>query len=422
MTDIAIVKAMEQRARWRSLLPMVPTDLLVPDAKAILSWYGTYFSTYPEKQHIEHDLLLSLIKTKAKLTSEQWVHLKHTVGRLKDFNDPQAVEGIVANLLERDFQGRLGAVLTSYDAGSEVDLVYEVNRLTEAVKRSKTNSSAGDYIQDSVSSILLEEGQDHGLKLPTILLKESIKGLLGGSLICVAARPDAGKSSLLAAILAEFAPQLDKYFKPDRPMLWLNNEGNGRRIVPRVYQAALKCTSDELLALDRKGAGKLNEAYSKVVGRTDRIRIKDMHGATMAQIEQVIEAQKPCVVVFDMVANFRTGTTQAGGNKTDDIEAKWQALREMAVQHDFVAIGTIQISADGDNMLYPQYGALKDSKTGVQGAVDIILMLGKLNSADMQGIRGLSTPKNKFALPGKQSHVMGDVIFDAAKCTFSDGA
>ena len=33
--------------------------------------------------------------------------------------------------------------------------------------------------------------------------------------------------------------------------------------------------------------------YLDVVGRKDRIKVKDMHGATMAQIEQVVEAMNP---------------------------------------------------------------------------------------------------------------------------------
>lgn len=419
MSDIAIVKAMELRQRWRSLAPLVPTDMLVPDAKALLGWYSVYYKTYPDKNEIDHDLLLSLIKTKAKLTQEQWVPVKAAVERLKKFDDHDAIQGIVNNLLERDFEGRLGAVLSQYSEGSEVDLVYEVSKLSESVKRHITNSTAGDYITDSISDILLEEGQDFGLKLPTELLKSSIKGLLGGSLIAVAARPDKGKTSWLAACLTGFAPQLETYFAPERPMLWLNNEGSGRRIVPRIYQSAMAVDSKELKAYDDDGS--IHQRYLDAVGRSDRIRIKDMHGATLAQIEQVIEAMNPCVVVFDMVANFRTGTTVQGGNKTDDVEAKWQALREMAVQHDFVAIGTIQVSADGDNMLYPPYSALKDSKTGVQGAVDVILMLGALNSSEMQSIRGLSTPKNKFSLPGSPSYVQGDVVFEAATCQFTDG-
>lgn len=416
MSDHVILKALEERQRWRSLHTLVPRDTLVPDARALMDWFKIYFDTYPEKTKVEYPLLLSMIKTKVKLSMEQWTPLKHTVNLLADFSDEHAVQGIVNNLLERELSGRAGALIDQYESGQEVDLVAQLKQLVQTTSQQVENSSAGSYIQESISDILADEGCDRGLKLPTQLLQEHIKGLLGGALVGVAARVDKGKSSLLATIAAHLAPQIPEYFGEDRPILWLNNEGNGRRIYPRIYTAALGVDSTELLRMDKEG--KLIPAYIKAVGRVDRIRVKDIHGATMAQIEQVVEAMNPSVVIVDMMANVRSGAV-AGGNKTDALEGVWQAFREMAVIHDFVGIGTAQISADGDDMLYPQYGALKDSKTGVQGTLDVLLMLGALNSPDYATIRGLSTPKNKYSIPGKPSHCQGEVHFDATLCKFT---
>lgn len=415
MADRVILKAMEERSRWRSLHSLVPRDTLVPDARALLDWFKVYFETYPEKERIEHNLLLSLIKTKVKMTQEQWIPLKATVERLAQFQDADAVQGIVNNLLERDLSGRAGALIDQYESGAEVDLVQQLKTLVQDTSRKVENSSAGTYIDESILSILADEGSDHGLKLPTKLLQEHVAGLLGGSLVGVAARVDKGKSSLLAAIATHFAPQIPKYFGEDRPILWLNNEGSGRRIYPRIYSAALGLDQNELVALGKDILPK----YEAAVGRLDRIRVKDIHGATMVQVEQIVEAMNPSVVIIDMVANIRTGAV-LGGNKTDALEATWQTFREMAVQHDFVAIGTSQISQEGDDQLFPMYGALKDSKTAVQGTLDVLLMLGALNSPEMATLRGLSTPKNKFSIPGKPSHATGEVIFDASRCQFTD--
>lgn len=200
-------------------------------------------------------------------------------------------------------------------------------------------------------------------------------------------------------------------------MLWLNNEGSGRRIIPRIYQAALKCTFSEMVS--KSNAGTLVQEYTEAM-HGERILVKDMHGATLGQIEQVIEELNPCVVVYDMMANFRMpGTT--GGNKTDALEQMWQEVREQAVRHDFVAMPTIQISADGDDQMYPPYSALKDSKTGIQGATDVILMMGALNSIEMDTVRGFSTPKNKRQMQGTPSNTPGQVFFDKERCVFEDG-
>lgn len=417
MSDLVILKALEERHRWRSLHNLVPRDTLVPDARALLDWFRVYFETYPDKDRVEYPLFLSLIKTKVQLSMEQWVPLKHTVGLLEDFKDTEAVQGIVNNLLERDLSSRAGAIIDQYEAGQEVNIVEQLKQLVRSTSQQVENSSASTYIQESISSILADEGSDRGLKLPTQLLQEHVSGLLGGALIGLAARVDKGKSSLLASIATHFAPQIPEYFGDDRPILWLNNEGNGRRIYPRIYSAALGVDSAELLRMDK--AGELIPAYVEKVGAIDRIRVKDIHGASLAQVEQIIEAMRPSVLIVDMVANLKSNAFQ-GGNKTDSLEVTWQGLRELAVLHDCVVIGTVQVSNDGDDMLYPMYGALKDSKTAIQGALDVLLILGALNSPEYSTVRGLSTPKNKFAVSGKPSHAQGEVHFDGATCQFKD--
>jgi hypothetical protein len=169
-------------------------------------------------------------------------------------------------------------------------------------------------------------------------------------------------------------------------------------------------------------AGVLQSEYEKAIGaKASYIRVKDAHGMSLAQIEQVVESMRPCVVVFDMIANVRLGKQGTGGNKADEVEQLWQGVREMAVLNDFIALSTVQVSVEGDNQLYPSYTALKDSKTAVQGATDIILMLGSLNTIEQQGMRGISTPKNKFGVPGKQSYVKADLSFDASRCRFNEG-
>src|SRR5690606_7020227 len=109
-------------------------------------------------------------------------------------------------------------------------------------------------------------------------------------------------------VLADFAPQCIDFFGPDRPILWLNNEGSGKRIIPRNYQAALHKTLPEIVEMER--AGTLEAAYLEAIGQEQYIRVKDVHGASLAQVEQIVEDMQPCVVVFDMLANFRMGMAQ----------------------------------------------------------------------------------------------------------------
>lgn len=417
-SDGLILQALTDKARYRALRDAVPVSMLSPESQTVLAWYPLYFQAYPEHERIDWAAMDALVKLRSGYNAEQMAIMRHALAQAAAPVDEVAVKGVVNSLYERDFSGRAAALIARYQAGEEVDLVYELHRMTDSTARTLAQSTSAQWIDDSIEDILKQEEKDYGLKFPTGVLSGAIKGVLGGASVAIAGRPDKGKTSLIAFILAHFAKQLDNYFDPERPILWLNNEGKGQRIVPRIYQAALGLDMDELVALSN--AGELRARYEAVVGRVDRIRVKDMHGASFAQIEQVIEAMRPCVVVWDMMANFRLGSS-GGGNKADEIEEKWQVAREMAVRHDFVSLGTVQISNEGGNMLYPPYSALKDSKTGIQGATDIILMLGALDSPEMAQLRGFSTPKNKYQMPGKPSHVQSECYFDTSKCQFMDG-
>lgn len=421
--DNLLLHALASRQRYRSLHHVVPSGMISPDTQAMLAWFGAYFDAFPEREHVVVDELVSLVRLRSGTANPESVAITlHLCESLRRPIDEVGIRGILGQLHELDLSGRAAALIAQYNAGNEINLAYELNKLSAHAVRAMAQSAPDDYIDTPIHELLAEVDNDSGIKFRRIaLLRENIAGLLGGASIAIAARPDKGKTSFIASVITDFATQLPAIFGNDRPILWLNNEGSGKRIIPRVYQAALQSDLNEIIRLSN--AGELVPRYTAAVGGTpDIIRVKDMHGASLPQIEQVIESMRPAVVVFDMLANFRLGGPANGSNKADAVEQLWQEVRELAVRHDFIALSTVQISQEGGNLLYPPYSALKDSKTGIQGATDIILMMGSLDNPDAQSIRGLSTPKNKFAMPGRQSYVMGEVYFDGAKCVFNDGS
>lgn len=420
--DALLLSALAKKQRYNSLRHVVPQGMLAPDTTALLQWYGAYFAAFPERDEVDVDEMQSLVRLRSAHASPESVQITlHLLDKLRVQPDETAMNGILGQLYELDLAGRASALIERYHRGDDFDIAYELSRLSQQAVRSKASATPDDYIKTSIGDLLSEVANDQGLKFRRITsLREHILGLQGGSSIAIAARPDKGKTSFIASVLTDFAPQVREMYGGDRPILWLNNEGSGKRIIPRVYQAALQKDLNEIILMSN--AGELIPAYTAAIGGVaDLIRVKDMHGASLAQIEQVIEAQRPAVVVADMLANFRLSSAVNGSNKADAVEQIWQEWRELMVRHDCIGLATVQISVEGGNMLYPPYSALKDSKTGIQGATDVILMLGSLDSPDAQSLRGLSSPKNKFATPGKPSCFTTEVYFDGARCAFNDG-
>lgn len=420
--ELLVLHALRDKQKYKMLRSAVPTEMLGGEAVMVLEWYKQYFGAFPDEKSVDVQGLISLIKLRSGYDTNTMAMVMHIVGKLAEPYNKDLIDGITNQLVELDFSGKAGQLISQYQNGEEVGdgLAYELSRLAQTTLRTQGVSTPTDYITENVIDILADEAGDHGIKLPTTALKLYVKGLLGGASVLVAAPPDAGKTSLLACIAAEAAPQIPTYFDPDRPILWFNNEGKGRRIIPRLYQAVLGC---DLRQLNEWGNdGSLHKRYTEALGgKADRIRIKDFHGGSLAQAEQVIEQMRPCIVIWDMVANVKFKGSGTGGNKTDLLEEKWQEIREMACRHDFISFGTCQVSIEGRNNLHPPQEALKDSKTAIQGAVDLQMHLGAMTGAGYQDLRGISTPKNKYQMAGMPSNFEATLGFNAAECKFVDG-
>lgn len=417
-SDVLILKALSTERNYKSLHAAVPVGALSGPAQALLAWYPVYFKRFQQHEAIDWDAFLGMVVLESSAGKEQEAVLKRMVQQVKGVTDEVSTSGVLESLMTRALVGKAGAILEAYNAGEEIDAVEQLHTLARETRTRLAQTVDVAFIDDPIGDLLEREGVDDGINLPTQVLKDHVKGLLGGATIALGARPDAGKTSFLSAIAVEAAQQIPRVFGSQRPVLWLNNEGDGRRIVPRLYQAALNYTFPELVQASKEG--RLVREYTEVVGDVHAIRVMDMHSASLAQIEQVIERTRPAMVMYDMLANFRYDGERAGGNKTDGIEQRWQQVRTMAVEYDHIGIGTIQVSADGDNMLFPPMSALKDSKTGVQGATDVIILLGKLNDPNMNGLRGISTPKNKFQMPGRPGHIQSEIAFDPERCQFPE--
>ncbi len=240
----------------------------------------------------------------------------------------------------------------------------------------------------------------------------------------VAARPDKGKTTFVADQLTHMAAQVDGLYPgQNRSILWFNNEGPGNRIVLRNFQAALNATVEDLVALSNTPSDldfahyktMVRQKYAAVLGgRPGVLRVMDIHGFWNHEVEDLIATHRPAAVVFDMIDNIKFGGgTTNGGERTDQLlEAMYQWARLMGVKYDTAVLATSQISADGDGLQYPTLPMLKDSKTGKQGAADVIITIGAVNDPALARSRYIGVTKNKKVRTGKAMSPMKEVILD----------
>lgn len=397
--------------------------MLAPDTTALLSWLALYWQTYPDSDEVNWDSMGTLVNLRGQGTPpEQLATLKAMMRQVQTVPETE-IAGTVKMISELAYSGEAGALLTRYNNGDEVDLSAEMKMLQRKYAEvAQTQDSLLQWENRNVDEILQDNDESGGLLFKSFPeLRDGLRGARGGDCIAMAAPVDAGKTSLLAVTAVDFAEQMheqrEKY--GERPILWLVNESLASRTVPRIYQAATGWTLAQIR--DKHKAGEFAPAYLKRVGSFDRIRVKDAHSITMHQIATLIEEMNPAVLIVDMVANIRGGTMET---EHQNLEAKWQELRVLGCEYDCIMVGTMQMSAEGYDLLYPPMTALKQSKIGVQGALDLLVMMGRLNpqeAPDRQSLRGISTPKNKMARSGYKALHQFEVEFNGGTCKFLTG-
>ncbi|ABA50264.1 hypothetical protein DR61_1314 [Burkholderia pseudomallei] len=418
--EVTLLQLLKYRERYERLAKAVPTAALESKSVVILGDYGKFFTEFPDQQRIELEPFMLWFGTFAhpSLTQEQLALYRALLGRvLNEDCDPSLEVGIMERLVAAETANRVTSLIEKYNNGDEIDLYVTLRDEIERFEQNTNRKVRVPWVSEDIDSILLDDKDDRGLHWRLDCLNTVMRPLRGGDFIVLAGRPDKGKTTEISSEITYMAEQFDAYYglNSGRHVLWMNNEGPGKRIVQRTYQSALNATMADLIRMSNNGT--LKDRYADAVGGVDRIRIMDVHDFWNYEVEDIMRRCPPGLVVMDMVDNIKFGGQALnGGQRTDQLlEAQYQWARLMAVKYDTPIIATSQISADGDGMQFPTLPMLKDSKTGKQGAADAIITLGAVNDPFYASSRWIGMTKNKLRRQGAPQSPQAEVMFDGER-------
>ena len=412
MIDLSILRIMKHRDEFFKIRNRVPKSALNAQTYTILEDFGAYFDKFPNHTAIDMNTFLPIFRSRhPKLSDEHRSAYEQILAAVKQDIPEDEHKGIVHSLMELRLGSDLASLLTDYEEGDVENIHASISDLLETFKRDAGIKSL-EYLQDKIGDLLKEEIDDSGMRWRLECLNQSMRGLRFGDFGIVAGRPDKGKTTFLASEMTYMGPQL-----PDgRTILWLNNEGPGRKIITRLYQSCLGVPMSEMIRLHQQG--KLESTYNNTMGMLDRIRVFDIHGLDTYSVERIIDQNNAGIVVYDMIDNVR-GFGDAA--RTDlALERMYQWARELCVKYDCAGIGTSQISNEGDGMQFPTLPMLKDSKTGKQGACDFQLMIGASNDPGLARCRFIGLPKNKLRREGYSGDPRATVKYEPEIARYSD--
>ncbi|KAG0163904.1 hypothetical protein DFQ30_010806 [Apophysomyces sp. BC1015] len=399
----------------------VPEQGIDDNTRTILKDFGKYFDANPGVQVIEPGLFntyFSLLHPKLK---------PETIGvykaRFKEIGkdpEPGTEDGILERLVSVRTAAKLQSLLEDFDGG-EADLTAVLRVITDEHESFFLRRKKHPKVRDRIEDILEEDENDTGFHWRLKCLNESMRPLRGGDFGIIGARVDTGKSSWLSSELTHFASQVPiLYSGRERTIIVFNNEGPGKRLKHRLYNAALQKTTKELIALKQQGA--LYKAYVEAIGGRDLIYVFDVHDYSMSELEDIVKELDPAIVVIDMLDNVQAdGSAVNGGTRTDQIlEWLYQRARIWAVKYDCAVLATSQLNGEAEGEVFPKLSMLANSKTGKAGAADFVLMIGRSASPDLQNSRFISLPKNKKRRDGGPQDLRREVAFDGPRSLFKD--
>ena len=221
--------------------------------------------------------------------------------------------------------------------------------------------------------------------IPAVTRK--VEGVSGGQLIEVGARPNTGKTSFHASLVASpggFAHQGAK-------CIVLCNEEPTHRVGARYLTAAAGMSAREV----RDNMSKAKALYQPVM---NNIKIKEAGGRDMAWVESVCKSYKPDILVLDMGDKF--GVQGSFARQDEALKACAIYARQIAKTYDCAVFYMSQLSADAEGRAQLNQSMMEGSRTGKAAEADLMILIGKSPTVEGQEedspLRHINIVKNKL--------------------------
>ena len=222
--------------------------------------------------------------------------------------------------------------------------------------------------------------------IPTLCRK--VEGINAGHLIEVGARPNTGKTSFHASLIAGpggFASQGAK-------CIVLCNVECFHRVGARYLTAGTGMNLHQV----KNDMQKANEIYAPL---RKNIFIKDTTGYDMSWVESAVKKERPDIVVLDM--GDKVATHKGYARPDEALKACAVHARQIAKQYDCAVLYMSQLSAEAEGKVILNQSMMEGSRTGKAAEADLMILIAKNPQVEGQdeedAQRHLNIVKNKLS-------------------------
>jgi replicative DNA helicase len=351
----------------------------------IFNVMGEYWDNYPTHTVVDWPTLKTfffIVKSK-KIKDVTPYNL--VFDNLEKLPSTHLKEAILSKLIEMDYATHIYNEVLGISTGSVGKSITNIGPLLLAYNKEvgAVTKREDVFVSPSlsyISSIVSSPGLKWRLKEFNV----SLGPLRRGDFIIMAARPESGKTTMVASEATYMMTQL----APDEHVIWINNEESSPKVMMRCIQAFSQVTSGELL----KDTSKYETAFLAAGGNRFLILDDDSPIKTAHKMDALFQEFKPGLIVFDQLDKV-----DGFYNEREDLRIGhlYEWARNVAKTYCPV-IAISQVDGTGEGEKWIKMNQLRGSKTDKVGEADAIVTIGKSNEAGMDLDRFIHVPKNKL--------------------------
>ena len=310
---------------------------------------------------------------------------------LKIKKEQKLGEDIAKEVLSKLFQQIIGEDIANlgfdYVNGAKSSL-EPLRALLEQYGDDFTPSMDIQWDDISIETLLAKNDLEARWSFNIPSLCRKVEGINAGHLVEIGARPNTGKTSFHASLIAGpggFASQGAK-------CIVLCNEEGYHRVGARYLTAGTGMNLHQI----KENPSQAQELYSKI---RDNIRIKDSTMYDMNWVESAVKSSRPDIVVLDMGDKFATYNGFARADEA--LKACAIHARQIAKQYECAVLYMSQLSAEAEGKIVLNQSMMEGSRTGKAAEADLMILIAKNPQVEGQeeedAQRHLNVVKNKLS-------------------------
>jgi archaellum biogenesis ATPase FlaH len=375
-----LASACDSREAYSRIVKYLGTDDLTDTGRMVWDVIEEYYGRDVSAGYVKMDTLQDLVA--ASVTNPKHKETLSVVVQGIASTDVSGVNVVAALIaMKREIVGaKLASGLLSNDDVS--DLLHEYEQLTEA-------DTLDEEGEDEVPiagwdpTVLDDEDEGDLIKVAPASLNERLAGgCYRGHHIILFARPEMGKTSMLANMAAGFLMQ-------DLKVLYLGNEDPIKDIRIKFLSRIIEWPKEQVI-MDTRGA------YDVATNTTNYENLYTMQisPGTPWEIEQLVKMVQPDVLMIDQLRNVNVKSGQSDG-MVQHLEAAAKAIRQIGIRNDALVVSVTQAGDSASGKAVLEMSDCDSSKTGIPAQADVMIGLGASREDEAAMRRVISLPKNK---------------------------